>query len=251
MTRLLLQAITALLAPLLLAGCVSMGNAKAPIPTALVEAPRAGTDRVLVVVLPGRGDDVAVLQASGIAQAIQAARPDADVLLTGVSMAYYFQGRMPERLHDEVVVPARERGYRKVFLTGASMGGMGALLYDRRYPGDMDVLVLLAPYLGDRKLIDEITAAGGIAAWQPGPLPAAIGKDNYQREVWRHIQSGQADGKKNTRLWLAYGEQDGLRQAMPPLVATLPTSHVLPRPGGHAWTVWTPAAREIFSQLEK
>lgn len=250
MIRTSLQALAMLFAASLLAGCLSMGDAKAPIPTALINAPAAGPDRDLVIVLPGRGDDVATLQASGIAQAIQSARPDADVLLTGVSMAYYFQGRMPERLHDEVVVPMRERGYRKVILTGASMGGMGALLYDRRYPGDMDALVLLAPYLGDRKLIDEITAAGGIAAWQPGPMPAAIGKDNYQREVWRHLQAGQAGGKKNARVWLAYGEQDGLRQAMPPLVATLPADHVLPRPGGHAWTVWTPAAGEIFRRID-
>mgnify|MGYP006163276451 CR=1 FL=1 len=51
------------------------------------------------------GDDVQALRESGIAPAIQSAWPDADVVLTGLGFAYYMQGRAPQRLHDEVIVP--------------------------------------------------------------------------------------------------------------------------------------------------
>ena len=84
--------------------------------------------------LPGRGDDVANIKASGIADAIQSSLPDAEVVLTGISLAYYMEGRMPQRLHEEIILPAHERGYTEIWLVGASMGATRALMYDSQYP---------------------------------------------------------------------------------------------------------------------
>ena len=78
---LVLSATTALLGACLPGG----GNARAPIPQALIPAGAPATR--LVVVLPGRGDDIAALRASGIVPAVQSAWPDADVLLTGLGFA--------------------------------------------------------------------------------------------------------------------------------------------------------------------
>jgi hypothetical protein len=233
---------------------MTAGDPVAPIPTELVPATsaKATSQRDLVIVLPGRGDDVANLRRSGIAQALQAGLPDADVLLAGVTMPYYFGGRMPQRLHEEVVVPARARGYRHVWLAGASMGGMGTLLYEQRYPQAMDGLLLFAPYLGERALVQEIEAAGGLARWQPGPVPAVVDKDNYQREVWRQMQTWTAPGAKRPgQVWLVVGRDDRLRALMPPLIAVLPPAHVLERDGGHAWAVWTPAARDVAAAIAR
>lgn len=220
------------------------GDARAPIPQALV--PAAGPATRLVVVLPGRGDDIAGLRASGIAPAVQAAWPDADVLLTGLGFAYYMQGRAPQRLHEEVIEPARKRGYRQVWLLGASMGGMGTLMYDRAYPGDADGLVLLAPYVGDRSLINEIRATG-LSRWQPGPVPPDVDADNYQRELWRHLQAWQTDAHRTDSVWLGYGAQDRLAPAMPPLAGLLPKGHVIVVEGGHAWKVWSPLTQRLLS----
>jgi pimeloyl-ACP methyl ester carboxylesterase len=241
-----------LLALVSLVGCAAPGDPKAAIDSQLVPAPSPGATRDLVVVLPGRGDDVADLRASGIAESIQASLPDADVLLAGVTMAHYFGGRMPQRLHDEVIVPARARGYAHVWLAGASMGGMGTVLYENAYPREMDGLVLFAPFLGEREQIAQVVAAGGLAQWDPGPVPAAIDKDNYQREVWRTLKRWSAPGDTRAqRVWLAYGRNDKLREAAQPLVAILPPGHVFEREGGHAWVVWTPAAREVFAEVAK
>jgi pimeloyl-ACP methyl ester carboxylesterase len=243
----------ALLTVTLLSACPSPGDARGPIATELVPSVVAQRDRVLVIVLPGRGDDVARLRKVGIAEAVQKAWPEADVLLTGVTMAHYFSGRMPERLHDEVVAPARQRGYRQVWLLGASLGGMGTVLYDRRYPGEMDGLVLLAPYLGEHKLQDEITAAGGLAHWQPPmPAPEAINADNAQQEIWRHLKSWtDTRAARGHHVWLAYGDSDGLKSALPLLAPLLPEQHIFVRPGGHGWVVWTPVAGEIFSRIRE
>lgn len=246
MTLALRTTLPALLA-LLLAGCLSPGATRDTIAIRLFEAPAGGGERVLVVVLPGRGDDLQGLVDSGIAAAIQSAWPEADVLLAEVGMAYYYEGRMPERLHDEVIAPARARGYQGVWLAGASMGGMGTLLYERSRPGELDGLVLLAPYLGDRSLLEEIGEAG-LAAWAPGPVPAEINRKTYQREVWRNVQRWQGSGRSQD-VWLAYGRDDRLAKAIGVLSPTLPQDQVLARPGGHAWVVWSPAAGEVFARI--
>ena len=242
--RAALRALSVILSLALLAGCGPRGNAAKPIPTALVPAPQPAAR--LVVVLPGRGDNLAALERSGMTDAIQSVWPDADVLFAELTMAYYLEGGAAQRLHDEVIVPARRRGYREVWLSGASMGGMGALLYDRAYPGDADGLVLLAPYLGDRAILEEITAAGGIARWDAGP-PQAINADTWQHEVWRHLQTWARDPDKARNVWLAYGDRDRLRRAMPVLEPLLRPEHILVRPGGHAWAMWSPAMREVLT----
>ncbi|GAB2501591.1 alpha/beta fold hydrolase [Arenimonas alkanexedens] len=228
-------------------GCLSPGATRETIATQLFESPSAEGERVLVVVLPGRGDDLQGLADSGIAAAIQKAWPEADVLLAEVGLGYYYEGRMPERLHTEVIAPAKTRGYAGVWLAGASMGGMGTLLYERSRPGELDGLVLLAPYLGDRRLLAEIGEAG-LADWTPGPVPPQINRKTFQREVWRHVQ-GWPDSGRSAAVWLAYGEDDRLAKAIGVLAPALPPDQVLARPGGHAWVVWTPAAAEIFARI--
>lgn len=232
----------------LLTGCFPKGDPTRPIPQRLVPASQPATR--LVVVLPGRGDDLDALGRSGIAQAVQSAWPDADVVLTGLALGYYMQGQAPQRLRSEVVQPARERGYREIWLLGASMGGMGNLMYDRLYGGEIDGLVLLAPYLGEQDLLREIRAAGGVATWQPGPVPAAVDGDNFARELWRHLQGWQRDPDKARKAWLAYGQGDRLRDADAILATLLPPDHVYVPQGGHTWTVWSPAARELLLRVD-
>jgi pimeloyl-ACP methyl ester carboxylesterase len=237
---------------LLLTACLPGGPAQTKIPFEQMQAKSASDKKILVVVLPGRGDDVANLKASGIAEAIQSSMPDADVVLTGISLAYYMEGRMPQRLHDEIILPARGRGYKEIWLVGASMGGMGSLMYDREYPGDVNGLVLLAPFLGGRDVLKQIDGAGGLDGWQAGPVPAAIDKNNFDRELWRYLQTWQnKNGSRSDDVWLAYGNSDRLSTAMPPLQKLLEPGHVMVRDGGHAWVVWTPAAKEIFTAIAK
>ncbi len=228
-----------------LAACMAPIRPDAPLQTILVTAPLPATRAV--VVLPGRRDDLAGLQQSGIVAAIQGQWPDADVVLADVPLAAYRAGNMPERLHADVIAPTRARGYREVWLAGASMGGMGVILYDRDHPGALDGLILLAPYLGGRGIQREIDAAGGLAQWDPG-APQQINADNWQHEMWRHLQFLSADTLQRKRVWLAYGEDDRLRRAIARLAPHLNDDQLLVRPGGHAWSIWAPATAELLGR---
>lgn len=237
-----------LLALGMLVGCYPKGHPDQPIPTLLVPAQATATR--LVVVLPGRGDDLQALQRSGIASAIQSRWPDADVILSGLAIGYYLQGSAIQRLHDEIQLPAATRGYREVWLLGASLGGLGALMIDGRWPRSVDGMILMAPYLGEKPLLDEIAAAGGPIGWDAGPVPAQVDGNNFQHELWRNLQGWARDPSRAQQVWLAYGDHDKLRDSMSLLIPLLPPSHVMLRRGGHDWTTWTPAAVDILDAID-
>ncbi|MFD0740237.1 alpha/beta hydrolase-fold protein [Lysobacter koreensis] len=231
----------------LLAGCAAGGDPSQPIPTSLISAPQP--PQRLMVVLPGRADDLRALQRSGVVEAIQRSWPDTDVVLAELTLPYYLDGTASRRLHEQVIAPARQRGYREIWLSGASMGGMGTLMYDQAYPGQLDGLVLLAPFLGERAILQEVAGAGGVAGWDAGPAQA-VTRDTWQHELWRHVQGLSRDPARARRVWLAYGDHDKLRKAMPLLTPALRPEQVLVRPGGHSWRVWSPALGDVLEAAD-
>ncbi|MGH8378537.1 MAG: alpha/beta hydrolase-fold protein, partial [Gammaproteobacteria bacterium] len=151
--------------------------------------------------------------------------------------------------HDEIIVPARQRGYREIWLTGASMGGMGALLYESRYPHDVAGIVLFAPYMGDKSLVERITADGGTRNWNPGPAPATVNRKNYQTEIWRVVKTWASHPETAQNVWLAAGSRDRLLPASQLVAAALPSGHFIELPGGHDWKLWDVAATQIFARI--
>ncbi|WP_424680784.1 alpha/beta hydrolase-fold protein [Frateuria sp. YIM B11624] len=231
------------LAALLLAACSTGGDVTRPIPTRFI--PAAQPAHRLVVMLPGRGDDADSLARRGTAQIIHGQWPDADVVLAGLTMPFYRQGRAVQRLHDEILAPARARHYDQVWLAGISLGGLGALMYDRAYPGQLDGMLLISPYLGDRPLYREIQAAGGLDLWRPGPAQAFT-PATYQRELWRYIQRWSDRPGRPRSVWLAYGDKERFRDRIGLLAAQLPAGQVFRLPGHHNWTLWKPALRTLL-----
>ena len=231
-----------------LVGCV-VREPRGPIPVLLIPPPQAMPDAPLVIVLPGIGDDLEDLHASGIAAAIQRGWPRADVLLVGATLGYYLHGGIAQRLQNEIILPARARGHQVIWLAGASMGGMGALLHERRYPGQVTGMVLFAPYMGDRRLVEAIAAAGGVLHWNPGPLPAAVNKGNYQVELWRVVHDWTLRPDMAQHIWLAAGASDRLLPVAKLIAPVLPAGHFIELPGGHSWRVWDQAATQIFKRI--
>jgi pimeloyl-ACP methyl ester carboxylesterase len=220
-----------------------------PLQVRMIAAPGPQAASRLVIVLPGLGEDMSDLERSGIAAAIQRGMPGADVALVLASVRYYLDGRMPKRVHEQVVMPARARGYEQIWLTGASMGGGGVTMYEREYPNEMAGLILLAPFMGSRNLLEEIREAGGLRRWKPGPVPAEVTGFNIAREQWRLIQSWSRDPARNRNVWLVCGTQDSLLPASELIAEVLPSDHYLKNDGIHDWTAWVEPAATIFSRI--
>jgi pimeloyl-ACP methyl ester carboxylesterase len=199
--------------------------------------------RCLVVFLPGAGDHAETYEEHGFVQAVRAHGLAADVIAADATMGYYFRGELLPRLHDDVLAPALARNYDHVWFVGISMGGMGALMTARAFPGLASGVVLLGPYLGDAALAQEVAAAGGLREWEPGPLPEQLGEETYQRQVWAFLKGATASGTPT--LYLGYGDADRLAPQARVLAAALPADRAASATGGHDWPPWT----KLFDDL--
>jgi S-formylglutathione hydrolase FrmB len=153
-------------------------------------------------------------------------------------IGYYVGGTVWDRLAEDVVGPARKRGYQQVWLAGISMGGMGSLMYARHHPGELSGVMAMAPYLGDGTLVKRIRQDGGLAHWKAPPRAIIVKEDNYQAELWRWLQAVTRGAEPGPPLYLGFGRGDRLAPAAQLLAAELPADHVFETPGGHAWGPW-------------
>ena len=245
----LMKVILIALAFLGLGGCFTIGDARKPIAFETIAAPRPAAERTAIIILPGFGSDTKDMKKHGVGAAIQEVWPEADVILVDATFAYYREGNLVDRLHSEVVAPTLRAGYRKVWLTGASLGGMGALLYEQQHPGTVTGIVLFAPFLGDRSLLQEIDQAGGPRAWNPGELPAEVNSENYQRQVWKMVKAWAEDPKSAQRVWLACGVEDRLFRSARLMAKALPENRFVELPGGHTWEAWIKGGKTVFAKI--
>ena len=86
----------------------------------------------LVVLLPGAYSGPQEFVDEGFVQALRQRRLQADVVVAGARIEHYIEGPVLDRLHEQVVAPARARGVRQVWLVGISLGGLFALAYAAR-----------------------------------------------------------------------------------------------------------------------
>lgn len=223
-------------------GCIGPWTpAPAPVPTRQL-APMPPGGECLFVFLPGRGDRVGVFGREGFAPLLAAHGIRAEAVEVDLHLGYYARRSIDSRLHQDVILPARARGVREIWLVGVSMGGLGTLIYNHHYPGQADGLVLLAPFLGNRKVVDEIAAAGGLAAWRPG-VPLA--PDDWQREVWTWLQEWTGPRASPPALVLGYGLADSVARSNRLLAEVLPAPRVFTVEGKHDWREW----RELWTAM--
>jgi len=154
-----------------------------------------------------------------------------DLEFAQLELEHVADRRIIGALARELVAPARARGCAAIWIAGISLGGLFALDYVASAAGDWDGLCLLAPYLGNRLLITEILGAGGVAAWQPGPLAEA----EEERRIWRFVRARQAQPRP---IHLGYGRDDRFAAAHALLAQALPRDDVHTGPGGHDWQTW-------------
>lgn len=193
--------------------------------------------------LPGMGDRVETFLTTGFLTAND--QSGFDVLAVDAHFGYYVERSLIPRLHEDIIVPARAGGYENIWLLGISMGGFGTLLYAEEYPEDIGGIILLAPYIGDRGLVDEIETAGGLHSWAGD----ADGFNEWEIRIWAWLKqvTSQPEG---TRIILGYGRSDRLARTYGPLIEALDPSQIFTMDGGHNWRTWGPLWEMIAADLK-
>ncbi|MDE2275868.1 MAG: alpha/beta hydrolase [Burkholderiales bacterium] len=192
---------------------------------------------VLLVLLTGAHMAPQEMVQQGFIAAVRQRHLAVDVTVADANLRYAYDGTLLERLHDDVMAPARAAGWRRIWLGGISLGGYAALLYAMRNPGAIEGLTLIAPYLGRPPLLRAIAAAGGPAAWQrtAGPAPAG----DIDHALWHWLAAPPAVMRPIAPpIWLGYGTEDRLIEGDRLLATLLPADRVATAPGGHDWPPW-------------
>jgi enterochelin esterase-like enzyme len=179
--------------------------------------------------LPGAYHSAQDFLDEGFVGAAARRRVPVDLLFVDLEMRHLDDRDVFQRLRSEIVVPARDSG-AAVWLAGISLGGLVALDYASSHTGELDGLCLLAPYLGNRMLINEIATMSGLAGWEPGELA----ESDAERRIWRYIKT-RGDSQP---LFLGYGRDDRFAAAHDMLAAALSADWVEVVAGGHDWSTW-------------
>lgn len=221
--------------PLLSAGCSLVFPAPVPMHTIVRVADEHHPSRCLVVFLPGFGDSARAFIDHGFVDALRARSLPVDSISAGATFGYYSRRTVVPRLREDVFLPARAKGYEQIWVVGISMGGVGALLVAKEPDLGVSGVYLMAPYLGDSPLLQEITRAGGLGKWEPG----TISKDDYQRDNWRFLKSAVEHPDAAPVVYLGAGNEDKLREGHRVLAPALPKERVFVVPGIHDWGPWS------------
>jgi pimeloyl-ACP methyl ester carboxylesterase len=224
--------------------CACVIFAPTPAPIRVLRAAPVPGARTLIVLLPGRGGAPEDFFHEGFQNIVDESGLGADIVAVDAHLGYYRKRTLMARIKEDVVEPARAAGYDRIVLVGISMGGLGAALYAKQHPQDVAAVVLIAPFLGDKPVLDEISAAGGIAKWKPQePVP----ESDYQRDIWNWLR-GYTDPKvPRPQLYLGFGTEDRFLRSHRLLAAALPPSRVFTAPGAHTWDPWRAVFRQILT----
>ena len=215
-------------------GCALLYSTKKPIDTRYYVTGKTPSDS-LIIMLPGGGDEPDDFVRNGFIKAVEDSGIHADIIAVDANLGYYFKRNLLPRLQGDVIIPAREKGYKNIWLLGISMGGLGAMIYAKHHPENISGLIVLAPFVGYPAVIKEISNAGGLSKWSP---KEPIDKDDYQHDLWKWLKGYTGPEKNHPRLILGYGDKDKFAAGAALLAQVLPKDQVFIVPGCHDWETW-------------
>jgi pimeloyl-ACP methyl ester carboxylesterase len=228
-----MKGISAVLILMVLMSCSP--PARIPLDTITYPYREGSRQECLIVFLPGRGGRAIDFSRKGFIERVRQAGLMADMLAADLHLEYYLNQTAAERLRLDVIAPARDQGYRCLWLVGISLGGFGALEYEIAHPGDVSGIVLLAPYLGGDRIITEISQAGSVKAWNPG----LIARSDYERRLWSWVRDYELQDGHAPIIYLGYGNHDRFAVSNRLLGDVLGPERTITAPGGHTWSTWT------------
>jgi pimeloyl-ACP methyl ester carboxylesterase len=188
----------------------------------------------LLVLLPGAFMTAQDFVGHDFIGAVRRLGSGVDVIAVDTGVNRYLDGHIVERLHDEIILPARAEGRKKIWLAGISLGAMGALLYAKQYTNAIAALLLLSPFIGSRGIVAEVEVCGGLRHWDP----AARDDQTIERRLLAWLKSYRAGCPGWPDIRMGYGAKDRFAPAHQLLAEILPSNNVVTESGGHDWDTW-------------
>jgi pimeloyl-ACP methyl ester carboxylesterase len=239
-------------------GCAHRRPNVVPLVSIEDRLPRPATGRTLVVFLPGISSPPREFRDHHYFDEVRRLGWPIDMIAVDAHRGYYDDRSVVDRLREDIVRPARARGYARIWLVGISLGGLGSMLYASQMPARnaldaadrVDGIVPIAPFVGSREVIAEVRDAGGLARWNP-PLHLADG--DWERHLLVWLKSQTADeavpASERVPMIFAWGDSDRFAPSIDLVSAALPADRRITLPGGHDWDAWTPLWRAVLDRL--
>lgn len=189
----------------------------------------------LIILLPGANHLPEDFITQGFVSAVRQRQLDIDLVMPELAFDQIADQTILREIHDTVMQLYTALGYRNIWIAGISIGGYVAIAYAHRYPGEVNGLMLLAPYPGNRITTSEIALAGGVKEWAPDAIP----DDDTERGNWYWLKNNANTTNVNpTEVHLGYGENDRFAEGIAMMAQVLPDKHVDRISGDHVWSVW-------------
>ena len=209
--------------------------------------PQGNEARELVVLLPGRLSPPEEFVQFGIVDLVRKERPLARIVVPDLHLGYYMRGLADVCLHEEIIAPAKKQGLR-VTIIGVSMGGLGALTYSLRFPGEVDEMLLLSPFVGEKELLAEIEQAGGLENWD-SPVETPRNKAEALQKMWIEMKrQWLSRSGPPFPISLAVGKRDKLLTSNQFFGRSfLKPDQLIEIEGVHDWDCWRRGAAILLS----
>lgn len=189
------------------------------------------SNKKLMIFLRGLGGSYDIFEKNGIVDTVIEKKLPFIMIAPDAHMGYYKRETFEERLHKDIIVPAKESGYDEIWLVGTSMGGLGCLFYLDDHPREVSGVILLSPFLGWGDVPEEIAKAKGIENWDPGEYTV---KD-WERYIWAWIKSYAKNPEAYPPIYLGYGDHDFFLDEQRLLAKILPRGRSTEVDGWHTY----------------
>jgi pimeloyl-ACP methyl ester carboxylesterase len=218
-----------------IAACDTLRPLETPIPLRFYESSTSPTGD-LVIFLPGLGDDMEAFERAGFIDLLRRSGRPMDAIVADAHFGYYLDGSFLDRIYEDILLPYENAGYSRFFVVGVSMGGFGSIRLKQSLGDRISGIVLLAPFLGEQGLIDEIEKAGGVRDWRK----QLSHEPEREERVWLWIDELIEPGSDRIRSAIvAFGAKDKFERGGRLLARSIPDNGVFIAEGGHNWTTWS------------
>ena len=230
---------------LILASCIATLNVTDPVD--LVWNKSADKSESLIVFLPGLYDEAERFEEEDFFTIARKVGTRADMLAASIHVGHFVKNKMIERIEKDIFQNLPKDQYKNIWFVGLSLGGLNSLTYYSSHENELCGVVMLAPYLLNKRLAQEIEGVDGLKFKAPnlGAYDEVV--EERIEALWRWLRE-KADLSK---IYLAFGDKDVYAASHKVLAKLLDKKNVVEVEGKHNWksarTMWQ---QQLLSRKE-